>query len=59
MLDPPEVVDIETVASVTLSPTTAKSLLALLQTHVNAYERTFGEINLDPTELVTSSKSLQ
>jgi hypothetical protein len=44
----PEAVTIQNFQGVYLSPPQAKALLNMLQTHVEQYEKTFGEIRLEP-----------
>ncbi len=41
-------VEVRNFQGVYLSPQQAKALLAVLQQNVNGYEKTFGEIKLDP-----------
>lgn len=44
----PEMVNIENFQGVYLSPQQAKALLNVLQTNIDQYEATFGEISLEP-----------
>ncbi len=44
----PEAVNIENFQGIYLSPQQAKALLNVLQTNIDQYEATFGEISLEP-----------
>ncbi len=45
----PTEVEVRNFQGVYLSPQQAKALLTILEQNVNNYEKTFGEIKLDPT----------
>ncbi len=44
----PQEVEVQNFQGVYLSPQQAKALLTILEQNVNNYEKTFGEIKLDP-----------